>query len=144
MENKEWDDMEAKRITILGRWFFVTIVIAAVAFLYFLPRMASAQVDIPVYVIDKDSVVIRLLNKPCVDPISLSQISPEFHSKFRALDSTWPERDGSKKDYAGCWYEVKAGEYGMPEDAFVLVFSDGASGIVPKSDAMKKTGQRGV
>lgn len=148
--DKEWDDMEAneaRRLTIMGRWFWVTVVIVAVTFLYFLPRMAGAQgsqVDIPVYVIDKDSVLIRLLDKPCVDKASLSQIAPEFHAKFRALDSVWPERDGSRKSYAGCWDELKKGEYGMTEDAFILVFSDGASGIIPKSEAAKKTGLRGA
>ena len=137
---------EVRRLTIMGRWFWFTIIVTAFTFLYFLPGMAGAQstVDIPLYVIEKDSVLIRLLNKPCVDKVSLSQIAPEFHAKFKALDSVWPEKDGSKKSYAGCWYEVKAGEYGMPEDVFVLVFSDGASGVVPKSEAAKKTGLRGA
>ena len=141
--NKEWDDMEARRITILGRWFWATVLIVVFTFLYFLPR-AEAQVDIPVYVIEQNGVTIRLLDKPCVDKVSLANIAPAWHAKFKALDSLWPEKDSTKKAYAGCWLEVKQGEEGMIEDVFILVFEDNHAGVFPKVEALKKMRLRGV
>lgn len=100
--------------------------------------------EIPVHVLDKDGVEIRLMNKPCVDKVSISQINPAFLDRFKAIDSVWPEKDGTRKRYAGCWALLAKGEYGMPEDTFLLVFEDNTNGAVPKSEFSKKTGHYGA
>lgn len=101
-------------------------------------------VEIPVQVLEKDGITIRLMNTPCVDPVSVAAINPAFLARFKGLESVWPEKDGSRKAYAGCWVELKAGESGAFEDGFLVVFSDGESGFIPKTEFKKTRGQVGV
>lgn len=138
---KEYHDLDRRELTILGRWFWGTVVAVVATFFWAVGAYAE---EVPVHVIEQNGIVIKLMSTPCVDPKSLAQINPQMAPKFKASDSMWPEKDGTKKRYAGCWLEVKAGEYGMPEDVFVFVFEDNTSGVVPKAEALKKTGLTGV
>lgn len=106
------------------------------------PTKAHAQ-DIPLHVLDKDGVQVRLMDSPCVDARSIMMIRPEALPRFKAVQSTWPEKDGSRKDYGGCWAELTAQESGG-EEGFLIVFSDGESGFVPKSEFKKVRGQVGA
>lgn len=127
--------------TVLPKWFWAGVIFIVSVVLYAMPVRAQ---DIPVHVLEKDGVEIRLMGTPCVDPKSIASINPAFLSRFKAIDSVWPEKDGSRKRYAGCWAEIKAGEYGALEDTFVLVFEDNTSGAVPKSEFKKVKGQQGA
>lgn len=107
------------------------------------PTNALAQ-DIPVHVLEKDGVQIRLMNKPCVDAKTLAQINPAQAHRFKAIESVWPERDGSKKKYAGCWVRLTKEEARHHEDVFLLVFEDNTSGGVPASEFRKTKGTVGI
>jgi hypothetical protein len=97
--------------------------------------------DIPLHVAETNGVEVRLMGTPCVDPVSLSLVKPQYLERLKAIQSTWPEKDGTRKAYAGCWLELTADE--SPEPAFLLVFEDGTHGVVPKSE-FKVKGQSGA
>jgi hypothetical protein len=127
-----------KVIAVLGALCFVLLFALAATW----PTKAYSQ-DIPLHVLDKDGVNIKLMGTPCVDAPSMSMIRPDALSRFKAIESVWPEKDGSRKAYGGCWTELTAAESGSV-DGFLLVFADGASGFVPKSEFRKVRGQVGV
>lgn len=91
------------------------------------PQPATPRV---LHTLKQDQITIMLLDAPCVDPTSVRMIRAEKLASFRAIDSIWPEKDGSLKRYAGCWLELKAGD-GVPQDMFFMVFSDGEYASVP-------------
>lgn len=99
--------------------------------------------DIPLHVLDKDGIEIRLMDKPCVDPRSVLVIRPDALPRFKAVQSFWPTKDGSRKEFAGCWAELTAQESGSDE-GFLVVFADGESGFIPKSEFRKVRGQVGA
>jgi hypothetical protein len=107
---------------------------------------AQPEVDIPVHVVDHhDGVRMRLLNKPCVDPVSLAmtlQLPPHLQERFRAIASEWRAKDGSWGEFAGCWVLVAKEEINAPDDVFVLLFSDREAIQIFKNDLLKK--QNGV
>lgn len=127
-----------KVIAVLGAICFVLLFLLAATW----PTKAYA--DIPVHVLEKDGVQIRLMDKPCVDAKTLSQINPAQAHRFKAIESVWPERDGSRKKYAGCWVRLTKEEAKHHEDVFLLVFEDNTSGGVPASEFKKTKGQVGV
>jgi len=93
---------------------------------------------IPVHVIEQGRTVIRLMPGPCVDPYSLafvSRLEPQIVERLRAIDSTWPMSDGTRRPFAGCWIELTAEEAGGTP-AFGLIFEDGQRFTVPKSDLL--------
>lgn len=141
MSEKEWGDLDRRELTILSRWFWGVVVFAVGAFLYFAPKVVWAE-DVPLHVLEKNGVEIRLMDTPCVDEISKGLVKPKYHSRLKAIQSVSPERDGSRKPYAGCWLEFTQEEYPVP--AFLLVFSDGQSGVVPKEEFRKVRGQSGA
>lgn len=104
--------------------------------------------EIPVHVMDKDGVTVRLMPGPCADGTSmmlvLQLVPPQFHDRFKAIDSEWPHKDGTKGNYPGCWAEFSAEESGQPEAGFFVAFSDGAHGFIPKSAFLKVRGQSGA
>lgn len=105
--------------------------------------------DIPLHVLDKEGITISLMGGACEDTVSLGLIKKEYHARAKALRSVWPERDGSRKVYAGCWIELTKKDMGVPEEqewggAFLVVFSDGESGVIPKTEFKKVRGQVGV
>lgn len=139
----DWSKQDRARLRDIALKVYTVLGIACAAALLFVAIEARA-VEIPVHVLEKDGVTVRLMGTPCVDPKSIAQINPAFLPQFKAIDSVWPEKDGSRKRYAGCWAEIKAGEYGALEDTFVLVFEDNTSGMVSKSEFKKVRGQRGA
>lgn len=135
---KEYHDLDRRELTVLGRWFWGTVV--AVAAFFFWAAGAYAE-EIPVYVIDQPQVKLKLMPSECSDPVSLGLANtgpPQFLSRWKSIQSVWQEKDGSWKEYAGCWLELKAEEVGAPDDLFVFTFSDGASGQALKSVVLNK------
>src|SRR5262245_34385363 len=59
------------------------------------------SVDIPLYVVERNGVEIRLMDTPCIDPVSLSMVKPDYHHRLKAIDSIWPQRDGTRKRFVG-------------------------------------------
>lgn len=113
------------------------------------PQSASQApaVEIPVHTFERDGVQARLMAGPCTDTRSAMVIVmglPQFAERFRALESTWPMQDGSRRAYAGCWAELAAEEAGAPVAVIVMVFSDGQAVAVPKSEFVKLRGQSGA
>ena len=108
------------------------------------PTKAIAEELIPVHVLDKDGVEISLMAAPCVDPVSLRLVRAEHHARLKALQSVWPERDGSRKAYIGCWMELSPEESGQEGGAFLVVFEDNEHGVVPKSEFKKVRGQSDI
>lgn len=106
------------------------------------PAPPQAQdTPIPVHVYDDGKVQMRLMPGPCVDVRSTAKLvaSPlaGYIHRFKGIDSTWPMKDGSRKEYAGCWAEFEPGELGAPETVLVLVFEDGAALIVAKDEFLQ-------
>jgi hypothetical protein len=135
---------KADRMTLRER-VVVALGVVCFFFLLFLAVAWSTKAyaeEIPAYVLEANGVTIRLMSGPCVDGVSLGMINVQHQGRFKALDSIWPEPTGMKK-YAGCWTEMSKEETGS-EEAFVLVFSDGTSGVVPKAQSLKKPGQTGI
>lgn len=126
------------RLTVLPWYIWLALIVTAIW------ATSAAAEEIPLHVLEKQGVEIRLMNTPCVDPVSLSLILPDKQARFKAIYSVWPERDGSKKVYAGCWTELSKEEAQAEETVFLLVFEDMQTGAVPKSEFNKKSGQSGV
>lgn len=144
---KEWfqgltcEDGKAERCRLRGIVFWVLVVVFAASLLYGLKHARGEEV--PLHVLEKDGVEIRLMGTPCVDQTSIGLIQPAYLPRFRAIDSVWPERDGTRKRYAGCWMALTSEEAGG-EEVFLLVFEDRATGAVPKSEFRKMRGQSGA
>ena len=96
---------------------------------------------VSVYTAEVDGVRLRLLDVPCTDNTSLMLIStapPQLRSGWKASSSDWRMQSGKWETYPGCWLLVPAEVAGAPDDVFVLVFADGATGQVLKRDLLKK------
>jgi len=88
--------------------------LVAVATLAIMAAQARAQ-EPPMHVHEEGKLSIRLMRGPCVHPMILSffgQAGPQYMDRLRAIESTWPHRDGSTGEYAGCWLELSADEGG--------------------------------
>ena len=115
-----------------------------IALLFTWPTLLFA-VTIPLHVLEKDEVTMRLMGTPCVDPVSARiglNLPPELYGKLQAIESTWLMKDGTRKDFPGCWVEVDAKLAG--EDGYFVIFSDGTYGVVPKAYFLKTKGSVGV
>lgn len=96
---------------------------------------------VTVYSSELDGVRLRLLDSPCTDNTSLMLIStapPTLRSGWKASSSDWRMPNGQWETFAGCWLLVPKDVAGAPDDVFVLVFADGATGQVLKRDLLKK------
>jgi len=118
--------------------------VACLLYLLGLAIPANAQDAIPTYVVEQDSVRVRMLPTACVDPVSsmiAAQLSPpQFHTRWKAISSDWKHRDGSWHEYAGCWLEVTKEEAGAPDAVFFFTFSDGTYGQALKREVLKPKG----
>lgn len=139
-----YDEEESgdRRRTILPliAWAIV-IGLALAAALY--PAFARAETAIPVHVIEEGQLSVRMLPGPCVDAQSAMHVmaaAPQYATRFKAIESSWPHRDGTVHEYGGCWLDLSAEESGVEGGALALIFSDGARYIVPKS-AIKPKGR---
>lgn len=139
-EEKEYFGVYPKwlRLTVLP-WYIWAFLIFTVIF-----ATTSVAEEIPLHVLDKDGVVIRLMDKPCVDPVATGMILPQALHRFRAIESMWPEKDGSRKAWGGCWAELTPEETSTGQASFLLVFGDGEHGVVAKEEFKKTRGQVGV
>ena len=105
-------------------------------------RALRVTTDIPVHVYEEGRTSIRLMGGPCVQPMILgfvSQAGPQYVERLRAVESTWPHKDGSVHEYAGCWLELSAEETGGGA-AFFVIFSDGHRFVVDKAEFLKGKG----
>ena len=132
----------SKQRATLREWAGYFLGVVSVVLLVVLATNAYGT-DIPVQVLEKQGITIRLMNRPCVDAVSISLIQPQHLPRFKAIESVWPERDGSKKAYAGCWTLLTAQESGADE-CFLVVFSDMQSACIPTGEFRKMRGQVGV
>lgn len=139
--SKEWfegltcEDARAERCR-LRKFVFFALGLVALGLLLVATR-AYAN-DVPLHYLEQRGVEIRLMSGPCVDEVSIRLIRPDQVSRFRAIQSVWPERDGTRKTYAGCWAELTPAEARNVEGGFLVVFSDGESGFIPKSEFKRK------
>ncbi len=108
------------------------------------PPVAQVEEVIPLHVLEKDGVVINLMGTPCVDRVSLDLVLPKHHSRLREIRSVWPERDGSRKAYAGCWMEVTKEEANNADGGFLVVFEDREHTVIEKSEFKRGKGQAGA
>lgn len=141
-----YHDFYKDELTVLSRYFWLTVVAVVALFLYFAPRVAWGQ-DIQVHVVEQQGVKMRLLSTPCADPLSLSIVAtapPQWADRWKAISSDWLQKDGTWGAYAGCWLLVSKDEVGTPDDVFVLVFSDGAVAQVFRAELLKKPGDKGA
>jgi len=103
--------------------------------------VSSRATEIPVHVVEHQAVKMRLLSGSCVDPQSILMIAtapPQFQDGWKAISSQWRMKDGSWKDYAGCWLEVTKEEANTPDSVMVLIFEDGANYQILKRDLLPK------
>src|SRR5688572_20318091 len=128
------------RLTVLPWMLWALIAGAVIAGVFYASRLHAEE--IPIHVAEANGVEVRLMGTPCVDPISISLVKPQYLPRLKAIQSTWPEKDGTRKAYAGCWLELTPEEAAEP--AFLLVFEDGTHGVVPKSEFKKMRGQSGA
>jgi hypothetical protein len=136
---KERASIRERVFTWLGAICFLSLLLIATV----CPIYALAE-EIPVHVFERQGLLVRLMPGPCVDPVSVALIQraipPQFHSRFKAVESVWPEKDGTFKPYAGCWAEFSGEEADHTSPVIFTVFSDGSSGVVEKSIFTKKAG----
>lgn len=138
----EWTDLNKDEREKL-RPIVGGILVAVFLFLVLLFVFPVRATEIPMHVIERQGVSIRLMRGPCADPASSIAIAvnlPQYVQRFRAIESTWPMQDGSRKDFAGCWGEFSKEESGAPGAVLVLVFSDGQHYTVLKDEILKKGG----
>ena len=107
---------------------------------FYTAGLYAQETVIPQHVIDQDSVKMRLLRTPCVDPTSLLMIlqmaPPQYQAGWKAITSNWKHKDGTWHEYAGCWYELGEGE----DATIFFVFNDGTAGQGLKSELLKPKG----
>lgn len=109
------------------------------------PPGAKPAEEIPTHVYDAEHVRMQLMPGPCADARSLLMAArggADHLPRWRAIRSTWLERGGAWGDYAGCWIELSAEEASAPGEVLVLVFEDGASYMLLKSEFLAQ-GRRG-
>jgi hypothetical protein len=145
-EDKEWFsgrgvDEEPKRD--LGfREFLILAAVAVILGMLAGCAAVSPQQEIPTHVYQDESKTIRLMPGPCVHPGVkgfIGAATPELAERFRAIESTWSVRDGTRKAFAGCWIEFTADEVGY--EAFGLLFEDGERYLVNKAEFLAGKGQ---
>jgi len=105
----------------------------------------------PVHVMERDGLVIKLMSEPCSDPVSSVMIAmaPQEvqRGEWKAIESVWPMRDGSKQTFAGCWREVsKELAFAITngkerEVSFLMVFADQQGMLMTKKQFLRKKGQ---
>jgi hypothetical protein len=117
--------------------------VVILALLFCFPSMVLAQV--PLHVLERPEVRMRLMDAPCSDPKSAMiamNLPAELHPKLKAIESSWLMKDGSWQEFAGCWVEVSKEMAGV--DGFFVVFSDGGYGVAPRADFKKTKGTVGI
>ena len=112
---------------------------------------SAGVVAAPVHVMERDGLVIKLMSEPCSDPVSSVMIAmapPEVQrGEWKAIESVWPMRDGSKQTFAGCWREVsKELAFAITngkerEVSFLMVFADQQGMLMTKKQFLRKKGQ---
>lgn len=85
MDTKEWDDLDKRYITIMGRWFWLTVIMVVALFLFLSPAFSA-----PIYQADQEGVKIVLFDEDC----KLKEVT---NLKKRA---TWTEKG---RTYEGCY-----------------------------------------
>lgn len=147
--------MNALGLRHAPRWFvrvvFLIVLVLAVGMLL-VPLRVVAQ-EVPLYVHERPEVTVRLMPGPCVDGVSAMMIATapqQYRGDWRAIESNWLMRDGSRMDFAGCWLELSAEKAAdlssgrLLEAAFLLVFSDQTASAIPKREFLKRRGQMGL
>ena len=140
VELTSYDKDERSRLRSIVGWILAASLIGG-SLLYAVKANAE---EIPLYVSEKQGVVVRLMPGPCVDAISISMINPLHVGRFKAIQSFWPQRDGTVKSHAGCWTELSKEEARTEEEVFLLVFDDRETGGVAKSEFNKPKGGSGA
>jgi hypothetical protein len=115
---KHWSLFHPDPVTITPRWLLVLLAILfGIAAAFVAWRVNAQTVEPPQYVHEEGSLSIRLMRSPCADATTLSIIvasgGGQYLERFKAIESTWPHRDGSLHEYAGCWLELAEGELGV-------------------------------
>jgi hypothetical protein len=103
--------------------------------------------EIPVLTFEAEGIQANLMSGPCTNGQAAMAIVmglPQFADRFKAIESTWPMQDGSRRAFQGCWAELKAEEAGTPVDVVIMVFEDRTAFAVPRSSFVKLRGQSGV
>ena len=151
MDDKEhpWDDWDLpKGLTIIPWLIWAVIAVGIILAVALATNAHAEEVVVPVHVLEEDGTIIRLMPTPCTDPTSVLVIAmnlpPQFHTRFKAIDSEWPMKDGSRKTFDGCWAEFTPEETGEKEALIYVAFSDAKSGFVEKSAFTKLRGQKGA
>ena len=149
-EDHEWEDFPPQMpgLTVLPWIFWASILGLFFGFVLLSTKVFAEEVVVPVHVLEEDRTIIRLMPTPCTDPTSVLVIAmnmpPQFHTRFKAIDSEWPMQDGSRKKFPGCWAEFSTEETGEAEAMIYVVFSDAKSGFLKKSAFTKLRGQKGA
>jgi hypothetical protein len=129
------DEIEERLTVIKLRWYVVAFI-----FLVTLPSQVFSQ-EFPKHVFETDGLVAKMMDKPCTDPATLALIVaalPEkYHKGWKHMDSNFRMRDGSHKDFAGCWFDEE-------DSVTVLWGSDGMNGSIKKSQLKRAKGSLGV
>jgi hypothetical protein len=106
-----------------------------------------SKTEIPVLTFEAEGIQANLMSGPCTNGQAAMAIVmglPQFAERFRAIESTWPMQDGSRRSFEGCWAELKAEEAGTPVDVVIMVFEDRTAFAVPRTSFVKLRGQSGV
>lgn len=120
---------------------FAACIAVFVAFVAAYSKGVKAE-EVPLHVYDDGATVIRLMPGPCVHPMIIGfvgQGGPEYTERLRAIESTWPHKDGTRHEYAGCWLGLSKKEGGGKE-LFFLMFSDGHRFVIPKAEFLRGKG----
>jgi hypothetical protein len=106
-----------------------------------------SKTEIPVLTFEAEGIQANLMSGPCTNGQAAMAIVmglPQFADRFKAIESTWPMQDGSRRAFQGCWAELKAEEAGTPVDVVIMVFEDRTAFAVPRTSFVKLRGQSGV
>lgn len=147
MNDKEWfygvvsgEHEERAPFRKLGFILFAALVLAILF-------SGKAFAQAPLHVLERDGVTINLMAGPCIDLTSTAMIASSNLAgklaEFRAIDSTWLMKDGTRQDFAGCWLELTKEQTGG-EEGFLVLFSDRTFDVVAKSEFRKAKGQTGI
>jgi hypothetical protein len=137
-EEKQWDDMDPKQLTILSKWFWGVVIVVVAIFLWSLPRVAWAD-DVPVHVFEDDAVRLQLFAAPCEDETAkqVAANSPLKDLPLKKASSAWVVQTpmgAFRIEYAGCWVEFNY----RGKDGYAVAFEDKEIRFFP-AEGFKKT-----
>jgi hypothetical protein len=109
MTDQEYEDLDRRELTILGRWFWGTVIAVVAVFLWSVQAYAAKVFKAEGR--DGNPAALRLFDKPCTDQKVLSKVMEAMRDKLKAAQLTY-----GGAEWASCWIELNGSVYSIDEE----------------------------